>query len=128
MRTQAIEIIVIVAACVGVALLFQAYRSTDGIVCDSSGMTGKPGTPCYVMENEPFKFAANHNGKDTVGYRFYVNEKMVSEVPATAAANGVIMFTSDGLSAGSHTLTIEAYGPGGTSRSGLKLDVRPKGK
>jgi hypothetical protein len=128
MRTRAIVLAVIVVACVGAILLFRAHRSTNRIVCDSFGM-GEPTTQCFITEHEPFKVQANHNpAKDTTGYRFYVNEKMVSEVPATAAANGVVMFSSEGLSAGTYMLYIEAYGPGGSSRSGLTLDVKPKEK
>jgi hypothetical protein len=71
-----------------------------------------------VIAGSPFRVQMTHDGLNTTAYRLILNGQAGPDVPfATAYAAGTVTVPSAGVSVGTHTVAVEAVGPGGTARS-----------
>ena len=75
--------------------------------------------PNEVFVNQPFRIAADHNGVDTTSYELRQGTTLVSTVPASALANGVITFPpTQHAATGTYPYFVVAIGPGGSTSVG----------
>jgi predicted phage tail protein len=70
-----------------------------------------------MKQKQPFRVLAKHDGAETDGYRLYINDTQIAELPVSALANGVIEFTHDGLPKGQYVLHVSAFNADGESFS-----------
>lgn len=75
-----------------------------------------------IKQNTPFHLAFNHDGIDTDGYTIYLNTAVSATKSITDLVNGTVThFYSTGLTKGSYTFIVRAFGEGGSSADSLPL-------
>jgi hypothetical protein len=63
-----------------------------------------------VVVGQSFSVQANHDGANTTGYRLFIDDALVSELPISSLSNGLITFTGVTVATrGSHSIRIVAF-------------------
>lgn len=67
-----------------------------------------------LKQGQPFDLAWDHNGLDTDGYQVFINTALSATVGVAALVNGTAKQAyPSGLTKGTYTFVVKAYGPGG---------------
>src|SRR4051812_14438146 len=75
-----------------------------------------------VPRGTAFKIAADHDGKDTTGYRLWRDGVIVTNKTVSALVAGVITFDEPTtVPDGAHVYEVSAFGPGGEAKSGVPI-------